>query len=90
MTYFDYFESMINNAMSVRSHKEAQTTLVKARQYRLNHKPFTYFITVNSDKNVKAVVRTFLGPKYDVHGHELDLHENYMNFVQLDQWVVDR
>ncbi|KAG7210288.1 hypothetical protein KM043_011832 [Ampulex compressa] len=89
MTYFDNFESLLNNAVSVRSHKDAQDVLIKARQHRLNHKPFTYHITVNSDKNVKAMVRIFMGPKYDVHGHELDISENYMNFMELDQWVVD-
>lgn len=90
MTFFDHFESLISNAVSVRSHKEAQSMLIKARQYRLNHKPFTYHITVNSDKTNKAVVRVFLGPKYNSHGHEIDISENHMNFVEMDQWVVDR
>ncbi|KYN01102.1 Hexamerin [Cyphomyrmex costatus] len=89
LTFFDHFESMLNNAVSIRSHKEAQSLLIKARQYRLNHKPFTYHITINSNKNVKAVVRVFLGPKHDVHGHELDMSENYMNFIEMDQWNVD-
>ncbi|KMR05257.1 Hexamerin [Lasius niger] len=89
MTFFDHFESLISNAVSVRSHKEAQSMLIKARQYRLNHKPFTYHIMVNSDRNVKAIVRVFLGPKYNVHGHELDMSENHMNFMELDQWIVD-
>lgn len=90
MTFFDHFESLISNAVSVRSHKEAQSMLIKARQYRLNHKPFTYHIMVNSDRNVKAIVRVFLGPKYNVHGHELDMSENHMNFMEMDQWTVDR
>lgn len=90
MTYFDTFESMLNNGVSVRSQKEARATLTKARQQRLNHKPFTYHLVVNSDRNTNAVVRVFLGPKYDVHGHELDLQNNFMNFMQTDQWVVER
>lgn len=90
MTFFDHFESMLSNAVSVKSHKEAQSMLIKTRQHRLNHKPFTYHITVNSDKAVKAVVRVFLGPKFNVHGHELDISENYMNFLELDQWMVER
>lgn len=89
-TYFDSFESMLSNGVSVRGHKEAKNTMIKARQYRLNHKPFTYHLTVNSDKNTKGVVRVFLGPKYDVFGHEIDLEHNYMNFMQMDEWVVDR
>ncbi|CAK9799975.1 Allergen Cr-PI [Anthophora quadrimaculata] len=88
-TYFDTFESMLNNGVSVRSHKEAKDTLIKSRQYRLNHKPFTYHITVNSGTTAKAMVRVFLGPKYDEFGHELDLDRSYMNFLQMDEWVVD-
>lgn len=88
-TFFDHFESLISNAVSVRSHKEAQSMLIKARQYRLNHKPFTYHITVNSDRPVKAILRVFLGPKNDVYGHEIDMSENYKNFMELDQWIVD-
>lgn len=90
VTFFDHFDSLISNAVSVRSHKEAQTMLIKARQHRLNHKPFTYHITVNSDKNVKAIIRVFLGPKYNVYGHEVDIIENYMNFIEMDEWIVDR
>ncbi|XP_043278884.1 larval serum protein 1 alpha chain-like [Venturia canescens] len=88
-TFFDHFDSEISNALPVTSHKEAQNLNVKVRQHRLNHKPFTYHITINSDKNVKSMIRIFLGPKYDVHGHELDMTENWVNFMELDQWVVD-
>lgn len=89
-TYFDHFESMLNNGVSVRSHKEARNTLIKARQYRLNHKPFTYHITVNSDRDTKSIVRIFLGPNQDEFGHEVDLTTNYMNFMQMDEFLVDR
>ncbi|XP_012286306.1 hexamerin [Orussus abietinus] len=89
MTFFDYFESMISNAVGVHNYKDAQNTIIKARQYRLNHKPFTYHITVNSDKNTKATVRVFLGPKYDLHHYEHDISENYMNFMEVDKWVVE-
>lgn len=90
MTFFDTFDSLLSNAVSVRNQKEAWSMLIKARQHRLNHKPFTFHITVNSDRNVKAIIRIFMGPKYDVHGQELDMTENYMNFMNVDQWVVDR
>lgn len=90
MTFFEYFESMINNAVTIRSHEEARSMLIKTRQYRLDHKPFTYHIAINSDEDAMAIVRVFLGPKYDVHGHELDMSENYMNFIEMDQWSVNR
>ncbi|CAK9796449.1 unnamed protein product [Anthophora plagiata] len=88
-TYFDTFESMLNNGVSIRSHKEAKDMLIKTRQYRLNHKPFTYHITVNSGTNAEAMVRVFLGPKYDEFGHELDLERSYTNFLQMDEWLVN-
>ncbi|XP_034944552.1 uncharacterized protein [Chelonus insularis] len=89
LTYFEHYDSEISNGVPVSTHKDAETTSIKVRQHRLNHKPFTYHITVNSDKNVKAVVRVFLGPKFDHHGHEIDFVDNWVNFVELDQWVVD-
>ncbi|XP_043262248.1 uncharacterized protein LOC122403032 [Colletes gigas] len=89
VTYFDHFDSMLNNGVSIHNHKEAMNTLIMARQHRLNHKPFTYHIAVNSDKSTKAMVRIFLGPKHDVYGHELDLTKNYMTFLEMDQFVVD-
>ncbi|XP_033212250.1 uncharacterized protein LOC117169851 [Belonocnema kinseyi] len=89
VTYFDYFDSMISNAVSVHSHKEAQDLFIKARQHRLNHKPYTYHMTVNSDKPTKGWMHVFIGPKYDVHGHEIDMVDNWMNFFELDNWVVD-
>lgn len=90
VTYFDNFESMINNAVAVKSHKEAQSIVIKARQQRLNHKPFTYHLTVNSDKATKAWIHIYLGPKYDVHGHEIEMIDNWMNFFEMDYWVADR
>lgn len=89
LTYFEHFDSVISNGVIVSSQKDAESTIIKVRQHRLNHKPYTYHITVNSDKNVKAMVRVFLGPKYDQHGHEMHLVDNWMNYVELDQWVVD-
>lgn len=89
LTFFEHFDSVITNGIPVSSQKDAETSIIKVRQHRLNHKPFTYHITVNSDKNVKAFVRVFLGPKYDEHGHELDFAQNYVNFFELDQWIVD-
>ncbi|OAD55591.1 Arylphorin subunit beta [Eufriesea mexicana] len=89
VTFFDHFESMLNNGLSIRSHREAKNLLIRTRQYRLNHKRFTYHITVNSNRNTKGMVRIFLGPKYDEFGHELDLVHNYKNFLQMDEFIVD-
>ncbi|XP_011305291.1 uncharacterized protein [Fopius arisanus] len=89
ITYFENFDSVINNGIPVSSVKDATTSVIKVRQPRLNHKPFTYHISVTSDKDVKGTVRIFLGPKFDVHGHEIDFVDQWLNFVELDQFVVD-
>ncbi|XP_053976448.1 hexamerin-1.1-like [Hylaeus volcanicus] len=89
VTYFDYFETMLNNGLSIQTHNQAANTLILARQQRLNHKPFTYHIVVNSDKNTRAMIRIFLGPKRDVYGHELRLADNYKNFLQVDEFLAD-
>lgn len=89
ITYFEQFDSVISNGIPVSSTKDAETSVIKVRQPRLNHKPFTYHISVTSDKDVKGTVRIFMGPKYDVHGHEIDFVQNYVNFMEVDQFIVD-
>ncbi|KZC07220.1 Hexamerin [Dufourea novaeangliae] len=89
MTYFDTFETMLNNGLSIRNQKEAEGMLIMARQHRLNHKPFTYNIVLNSKITTQATVRIFMGPKFDVHGNVLELENNYMNFLELDQFMVN-
>ncbi|XP_076757260.1 hexamerin 70b [Xylocopa sonorina] len=88
-TFFEKFESLLNNAVSIRNQTDADNTLIIAEQKRLNHTPFTYKITVNSMKKTKVTVRVFLGPRYDEFGYETDLEHHYMNFVLLDVWHVE-
>lgn len=64
--------------------------LVKIRQYRLNHKPFSFHFAINADKAMKAVVRIFLGPKYDIHHRPMDFAENIKYFYEMDNFIVDR
>lgn len=66
------------------THYQGEDIVIKARQLRLNHLPFKVSINVNSVKAVPAIVRVFLGPKYDVNGHVLDINENRVNYVLLD------
>ncbi|XP_015604511.1 arylphorin subunit alpha [Cephus cinctus] len=89
ITYFEYFDALLSNGILVDSAQEAESYNVKARQYRLNHKPFSFHLDINSEKPMKAVVRIFLGPKYNVLGNVLDLSENYYNFYEIDQFNVN-
>lgn len=52
----------------------------------MNHKPFTYRIHVTSEADHDASVRVFIGPKYDEYGRLINIHENRMNFVELDNF----
>lgn len=90
ITYFDYFNVDISNAVSMNpSEFESDSFTVTARQQRLNHKPFTYKINVESDKVAKSVVRVFLGPKYDEYGRPIVITENRLNFVEVDKFTYD-
>jgi len=73
-----------------KTHYMGKDVLIKAKQYRLNHKPFNVLMNVMSDKTQKAVVKMFLGPKYNEYGVEYtSINENRENFVELDHFVVN-
>lgn len=61
---------------------------IKARVQRLNHKPFGYKVTVNSDAAKTATVRIFLAPKKDWYGREVELDVKRWNFIELDKFAV--
>lgn len=71
------------------AHYQGHDIVIKARQSRLNHLPFTFKLHVTSDKVQKAVVKVFIGPKYDEFGHVFKVDENRENFYELDHFLVD-
>ncbi|GAB0094124.1 hypothetical protein DMENIID0001_093520 [Sergentomyia squamirostris] len=68
---------------------QGQEFMIKASQYRLNHLPFTLKFDILSEKAMKAIVKVFIGPKYDMYGNFYDINENRENFYELDHWTVD-
>lgn len=87
VTYKEYFESDVSNALWVTPEEyETGTPTVRVGQYRLNHKPYTYKIHVNAEQAGEAVVRVYLGPKYDEYGRVIDINENRINFVELNSF----
>ena len=58
--------------------------MVKARIPRLNHRPFTYTLKVQSDKAQDALIRVFLGPKYDEFGNFINFNEDRKYFIMFD------
>jgi hypothetical protein len=105
VTFFDIFDSDITNVVDVEMVDENHVTplhkfgriatfgghdfVIKARQHRLNHLPFTFKLHVGSEKAQKAAVKVFFGPKYDEFGHEMGHEKNRENFYELDHFVVD-
>ncbi|XP_068081328.1 hexamerin-like [Anabrus simplex] len=89
ITYYDDFEFNLNNAVEVNSLEEAEKLDIRVRQKRLNHKPVTTRITVNSDKATRVMVRVFLGPKYDYLDREMTLNEKRHYMVEVDRFPYD-
>jgi len=105
ITYFDYFDADISNAVDVESylpdhisdfrrfgrvsHYNGEDFVIKARQLRLNHVPFKVTINTVSQVATPSVVRIYLGPKYDEYGHLYRADENRFNYVLLDMFKYD-
>ncbi|XP_036324320.1 larval serum protein 2 [Rhagoletis pomonella] len=103
-TYFEYYDSDISNAANVEvpvegsndplvnfgrnSQHGGNSFVIKARQHRLNHKPFQVQMDVTSDKAQKAVVKVYLGPQQVGEKYDF-IEKNYMNFFELEHFVVD-
>ncbi|CAG9788679.1 unnamed protein product [Diatraea saccharalis] len=87
-TYFDFYSFNVSNMVfftnqEVVSGTDQQYAVV---QPRLNHESFTIKISVKSDVEEQATFKVFIGPKYDSYDVEINIEDNYMNFVELDMF----
>ena len=89
LTFFEEFDSTISNNLAVSTLKEAEDYRIIARQKRLNHKDFNVHIDINAPKAMKAAVRIFLGPKYNVHMKEIDFKDHHDEFYEMDSFITD-
>lgn len=89
ITFFDQFDTSINNGLMIDNLEEAENTLIKIRQYRLNHKPFSFHLAINAEKPMKVAIRIFLGPKFDIHHKPMDFADSAKYFYEMDNWIVD-
>jgi len=91
VTYFDFTDfdvtNLLNDKMKFVDGKFVWDKSLFGRQMRLNHKPFEFDFTVQSDKEQKVVIRTFIGPKFDEYGRLISLTDNRENFYELDEFV---
>ncbi|XP_012260636.2 arylphorin subunit alpha-like [Athalia rosae] len=81
-TFFDYVDIPITNGVKIRDVNDR--TVIKARQLRLNHKPFNYRFQLKTDHDVTVNIRTFIGAVEDSFGNPLDITENWPNMFLLD------
>ncbi|PSN58157.1 Hexamerin [Blattella germanica] len=86
VTYFDYFDIDLDNVVNVKVAEDGKYVDYRARQTRLNHKPFTYNVEVYSEQATDVYVRVFLGPKYDYLHREYDLNDRRHYFVEIDRF----
>lgn len=89
-TYFEDFYTDLSYSVFVNKKEFIEESFqVRAQQDRLTYKPFSYNIHVKSDKKAKAMVRVFIGPKYDEYGREINITFNRLNFVEFDRFTYD-
>lgn len=91
ITYFDNFNVNVDNVVNTNTNdqnKNDNGSQYNVKFQRLTNQPFNYRLTVQSDKNTDAVVRVFIGPKYDSNGQQFTLPQASQYFVQLDQFTV--
>ena len=88
----DYYVDLEGTAQpQVDQQQQIQQQHIKAQVKRLDHKPYEYQITVQSEQNVPSVVvRVYLGPKYDHYGKPISISQHRHQFVELDQFTTDR
>lgn len=89
ITYMDYFNADLTNGVWYNENKKPGDFRLGVRQMRMNHKPFSYRLSVKSDKDQQVIVRVFLGPKYDEYGRPMSLRESRLNYVSLEHFVYD-
>nr|QIZ16646.1 arylphorin protein precursor [Antheraea mylitta] len=89
-TFFEYYDFDATNTVFL-TEEEMKTTYphnLKVRQPRLNHQPFNVNIEVKSDIATDAVVKIFMGPKYDDNGFPITLENDWMKFFEMDWFTT--
>ncbi|XP_035450637.2 basic juvenile hormone-suppressible protein 1 [Spodoptera frugiperda] len=87
VTFMDEYDMDITNALyldDTEMKKKRPDMLMVARMRRLNHHPFKVTVDVTSDKTVDAVVRIFIGPKYDCMGRLMSVNDKRLDMVEID------
>lgn len=86
ITYFHEEDMHVTNLVAYAHGENNEQYDYKVRHLCLHNKPFTYRIKVKSEKAAEAVVRVFIGPKYNAHGQPLTLKQAKDYFVEVDRF----
>ncbi|XP_041979765.1 basic juvenile hormone-suppressible protein 1-like [Aricia agestis] len=90
VTFMDEYDLDMTNALHL-DHTEIKNKrsdmIYVARTRRLNNQPFKVNIDVMSDKAVDAVVRVFIGPKFDCMGRLLSVNDKRLDMVEIDSFL---
>ena len=89
ITYFDYYDTTINNGLLVDDEKDAEAFLIQARQNRLNHKHFNINLNINAQKSGQGAVRIFLGPSELVNHQDAKFADYYKYFYEMDSFIYN-
>ncbi|XP_058803507.1 hexamerin-1.1-like [Phymastichus coffea] len=93
VTYFGDYQVYLDNAVPqpVGKKQEQQPfPHIRAHLKRLDHKQFEYTIYTHAEKPVRdAVVRVYVGPKYNYNGQPIDINVHRHYFYEIDQFVYD-
>uniref|UniRef100_A0A2A4JMW0 Methionine-rich storage protein n=1 Tax=Heliothis virescens TaxID=7102 RepID=A0A2A4JMW0_HELVI len=90
VTFMDEYDMDITNAVlldDAEMKKKHSDMVVVTRMRRLNHHPFKVTVDVTSDKTVDAVVRIFIGPKYDCLGRLMSVNDKRLDMVEIDSFM---
>ncbi|CAH0399633.1 unnamed protein product [Chilo suppressalis] len=90
VTFMDDYDVDITNAVyldQAEVQKKRSDLVYVARMRRLNHHPFKVTINVVSDKATDAIVRVFIGPKYDCMGRLIQLNDRRRDMVEIDSFL---
>ncbi|XP_011495593.1 PREDICTED: hexamerin [Ceratosolen solmsi marchali] len=94
VTYFSNYDVSLDNAVpQTLPHKSTESqspSKYTAHLKRLDHKQYQYSIYVNSQNVIPgAVVRVYMGPKYNYAGQPIDVSADRHYFYELDQFFYD-
>jgi len=84
-TYFEEFQFDVSNAFNPGKDELSYSV----HQTLLNHAPFYFKLKIESETDASAMIRVFIGPKYDSAGNELTVEQSRLSFVELDRFPVN-